>query len=468
MDYNNNYYDNTKDEILFTSYQPGVQIHSGLVHKDELIDDYMKFLSTAKTERLCVKEAVKIAESNGFKKYDNDADLKPGDKVYFTSRDKNFAAFIVGKNKSQTGFQLLGAHIDAPRIDVKQKPLYENTDIAYFDTQYYGGIKKYQWTTTPLAIYGVIYKMDGTRIDVSIGDNPNDPVFCITDLLPHLDRQSMSKKNAEDFIAGEKLDIIVGTLKKPDTEKDPVKARVLEWLEARYNVEEEDLCSAELEIVPAGNARFSGFDKSLIAGYAQDDRVCAYTSLRALVDISVIPDRTCGVVLVDKEEIGSTCASGAKSRWFEDILRCMARPKNETLFANILYNTNMLSSDVTSAFDPLYADAFDKKSSARFGKGIMLSKYNGGRGKSGGADANPEFIAYVRNVLNRGNNDYQFDSMGKVDVGGGGTIASIISALNINVLDAGVPILNMHSPMELAHVNDIYAAYRAYNSFALA
>lgn len=458
---------NTSDEVLFGTNQP-INLHSGIVPKDNFIKDYMNYLFIAKTERLNVAYAVKIAEENGFKKYVYGEELNPGNKVYFVSRDKNFAAFTIGKNQSKTGLQLLGAHIDAPRIDVKQQPLYESGNIAYFDTQYYGGIKKYQWTTTPLAIYGIICKKDGTRIEVSIGDNENDPVFCITDLLPHLDHNAMSKKTAADFISGEKLDIIVGTRKQPDTDKDPVKARVLEWLNLRYNIEEEDLCSAELEIVPAGKARFSGFDMSLVAGYGQDDRVCAYTSLRALTDLCIIPNRTCGVILVDKEEIGSTCATGAKSRWFEDVLRCIINPRNEIEFADVLYKTNMLSSDVTSAFDPLYADAFDKKSSAKLGGGIMLSKYNGGRGKSGGADANPEFIAYVRNIFTRSEDKYQFDSMGKVDVGGGGTIASIISSLNINVLDAGVPILNMHSPMELAHVDDIYAAYKAYNSFVLA
>lgn len=444
-------------------------IQSGVKDKETLLTDYMNFISECKTERMCVNRAIKIAQEHGFKKYNNNEELNPGDKVYFVSRNKNFAAFIVGKNP-KSGFQLLGAHIDAPRIDVKQQPLYEKDEIAYFDTQYYGGIKKYQWTTIPLAIHGVIYKINNNNIEainVHIGDNPNDPVFCISDLLPHLDRNTMTKKNAEDFIPGEKLDIIVGTTKLENCkDKELVSANVLHYLKEYYNINDiEDLCSAELEIVPAGRARESGFDRSLIAAYGQDDRVCAYTSLIALLDVNDIPNRTAGVVLVDKEEIGSTCASGAKSRWFEDVLRCMSKPNNEIEFANILYKSNMLSSDVTSAFDPQFADAFDKKSSSKFGNGIMISKYNGGRGKSGGADANPEFIVYVRNIFKRANIKYQFDSMGKVDAGGGGTIASIISTLNINVLDAGVPILNMHSPLELAHKDDIYNAYKAYNAF---
>lgn len=436
------------------------------MQKEEFIKDYMDFISKAKTERICVNEAVRLAEEKGFVKYKYNISYKPGDKIYFVNKNKNFAAFIIGNKEERYGIQLLGAHIDAPRIDIKQCPLYEKGDIAYFDTQYYGGIKKYQWTTIPLAIYGVVCKMDGSKIEISIGDKEDDPIFCISDLLPHLDRINMSKKTAENIISGEKMDIIIGTSKINESEKkEKIKAYILDLFKSKYNIEEEDFCSAELEIVPAGKARYSCFDKTLVAGYGQDDRVCAYTSLRAVVDFDKIPEKTMGVILVDKEEIGSTCATGAKSRWFEDILRCIINPSDEIIFANALYHTNMLSSDVTSAFDPLYEESFDKKSSAKLGNGIMISKYNGGYGKGGGADANPEFIAYVRNLFNLNNNKYQFDSMGKVDQGGGGTIASIVSSLNINVLDAGVPILNMHSPLELAHIDDIYEAYRAYITF---
>lgn len=436
------------------------------MQKEEFIKDYMDFISKAKTERICVNEAVRLAEEKGFVKYKYNISYKPGDKIYFVNKNKNFAAFIIGNKEERYGIQLLGAHIDAPRIDIKQCPLYEKGDIAYFDTQYYGGIKKYQWTTIPLAIYGVVCKMDGSKIEISIGDKEDDPIFCISDLLPHLDRINMSKKTAENIISGEKMDIIIGTSKINESEKkEKIKAYILDLFKSKYNIEEEDFCSAELEIVPAGKARYSCLDKTLVAGYGQDDRVCAYTSLRAVVDFDKISEKTMGVILVDKEEIGSTCATGAKSRWFEDILRCIINPSDEIIFANALYHTNMLSSDVTSAFDPLYEESFDKKSSAKLGNGIMISKYNGGHGKGGGADANPEFIAYVRNLFNLNNNKYQFDSMGKVDQGGGGTIASIVSSLNINVLDAGVPILNMHSPLELAHIDDIYEAYRAYITF---
>ena len=433
------------------------------IEQTQFIKDYIEFISTAKTERLCVQEAEKIALLNGFLPYDNSKEYKYGDKVYFKNKNKNFAAFVYGLHPDYVN--ILGAHIDAPRIDVKQKPLYESDGIAYFDTQYYGGSKKYQWTTTPLAIHGVICTVDGKTIRVCVGEDPTDPIFCITDLLPHLDRK-LGEKKASDFINGEKLDIIVATteVETEDKDKKKVKEWVLNFLNEKYGIVEEDLVSAELEIVPAGKARFSGFDKSLVAGYGQDDRVCAYTSLMALMS-TVSPNSTVGCVLVDKEEIGSCCATGAKSRWFQDVLRCVTRPRNEIEFATILSRTNMLSSDVTAAYDPLYGDAYDKKSSAKFNGGLMFSKYNGGRGKSGGADANPEFIAYVRKVMQDANVKYQFDSMGKVDVGGGGTIASMVCELNINVLDAGVPILNMHSPLELAHVNDIYNAYLGYMAF---
>ena len=433
------------------------------IEQTQFIKDYIEFISTAKTERLCVEEAEKIALLNGFLPYDNSKEYKYGDKVYFKNKNKNFAAFVYGLHPDYVN--ILGAHIDAPRIDVKQKPLYENDGIAYFDTQYYGGIKKYQWTTTPLAIHGVICTVDGKTIRVCIVEDQNDPIFCITDLLPHLDRK-LGEKKASEFINGEKLDIIVATteVETEDKDKKKVKEWVLNFLNEKYGIVEEDLVSAELEIVPAGKARFSGFDKSLVAGYGQDDRVCAYTSLMALMS-TVSPNSTVGCVLVDKEEIGSCCATGAKSRWFQDVLRCVTRPRNEIEFATILARTNMLSSDVTAAYDPLYSDAYDKKSSAKFNGGLMFSKYNGGRGKSGGADANPEFIAYVRKVMQDAKVKYQFDSMGKVDVGGGGTIASMVCELNINVLDAGVPILNMHSPLELAHVNDIYNAYLGYMAF---
>ena len=447
------------------------------MNKDKKIHvDYMKFISVAKTERLCVTEMEKLLIENGFKQYNNATTFVPGDKVYFKNKNKNIAAFIFGKLSTDNGLNILGAHIDAPRIDIKQQPLYENSDIAYFDTQYYGGIKKYQWTTIPLALHGIVCRSNGTTMNIDIGEDPSEPAFYITDLLPHLDKK-LGEKKASEFINGEKLDIIVATTKaeadndkeeKEDKDNKKVKQWVLDYLKKYYYIEEEDLVSAELELVPAGIARFSGLDKSLIAGYGQDDRSCAYTSLRALLDITEdghIPELTAGCVFVDKEEVGSICSTGAKSRWFQDILRCIIKPKDEIHFAAALAKINMLSSDVTAAFDPLYADAYDKKSSAKLGKGIVFSKYNGGRGKSDGADANPEFIGYVRKIMQDAGITYQFDSMGKVDIGGGGTIASIVSDLNINVLDAGIPVLNMHSPNEITHKDDIDEAYYGYKAF---
>ena len=363
----------------------------------------------------------------------------------------------------------------SPRIDIKQAAITEKDDIAYFDTHYYGGIKKYQWVTTPLALHGIICKKDGANINVNIGENPGDPVFCITDLLPHLDYKRMTGQKAEDFIKGENMDVIAVIAGKTDTDiaddkdKKIAKEKLLKILADKYCIEEDDFYSAELELVPAAHASYCGLDKSLVAGYGQDDRVCAYTSLMALMDYDGIPENTACVVLVDKEEIGSYGASGAKSVWFESCLSKIyyrsfkeadSRPFEPY---DIMANSNMLSSDVTAAYDPLYADAYSKHSSAKLGYGMMLSKYNGSGGKSGSNDATPEYIARLRNLFQ--GELFQFDEMGKVDQGGGGTIASIYCKFNMNVIDAGVPVLNMHSPMELTHVDDIMSAYRCYKKF---
>ena len=436
--------------------------------KTQLNQTYIDFISKCKTERECVNEAVFKARCAGFltlKEIKSKGQIKPGDKVYFVNKDKNFAAFIIGNEYGKSGINLLGAHIDSPRLDIKSNPLYEDTDIAYFDTQYYGGIKKYQWVTRPLAIHGVVCRTDGSRFNVTIGEDDNDPVFCITDLLPHLDRK-LNEKHANDFINGEQLDIIIGTNKLENEEKEAVKKNIIKLLEDKYgNFTEDDFYSAELEVVPAGKARWCGLDKSMIAGYGQDDRVCAYTSLMAVINMNEIPTRTCGVVLIDKEEVGSICATGSESRWLEDVIYSISGTNDRLNFASILYDTNMLSSDVTAAYDPQFADVSNKDMSAKLGGGFMLSKYNGGRGKCGGADANPEYIAYIRNILNNANVKYQFDTMGKVDIGGGGTIASIVCRMNINVLDAGVPVLNMHSPMEIVHCDDVYNTYLGYCAF---
>lgn len=435
------------------------------------INEYIQFLSENKTERECVEYAEKELRNHGFKLRNEITNWCPGVKVYYKNKEKNIAAFVVGN--SYEGMNLLGAHIDSPRLDVKTNPLYEDTGIGYFDLQYYGGIKKYQWTTRPLAIHGIVCKTDGSKVFVKLGDVGSGYTFCITDLLPHLDRTQADRK-ASETIKGEKLDLLLGSIKletetKPDAdEKDLVKKNILKILNDQYGIEEEDFLSAELEVVPADGASFVGLDKSMVGGYGQDDRVCAWTSLKALIDVAdsgEVPARTCGCVLVDKEEVGSICATGSESRWLEDVMYNVSGCLDQYEFGNYLSNTNMLSSDVSAAYDPLYGDVANKEQTCKLGGGFMLSKYNGGRGKSGGADANPEFIAGVRNVLNESDVKYQFDTMGKVDVGGGGTIASIVCRLNINVMDAGVPVLNMHSPFEITHKDDVENAYKGYMAF---
>ena len=433
------------------------------------IKNYIDFISQNKTERECVAFAECELRNHGFKSRKEFSNLSIGDKVYFKNKDKNIAAFIIGKQGIRAkGLNLLGAHIDSPRLDVKTQPLYEDTGMGYFDLQYYGGIKKYQWTARPLAIHGVVCKLDGTKIPVKLGDTGSGYTFCITDLLPHLDKTQADRK-ASETIKGEKLDLLLGTIKIDDKEeKDPVKANILKILKDQYNIEEDDFLSAEFEVVPAGAASFVGLDKSMVGGYGQDDRVCAWTSLMALIDVAdenEVPERTCGCVLVDKEEVGSICATGSESRWLEDVLADVTAQPDHVEFGHILANTNMLSSDVSAAYDPLYGEVSNKEMTCKLGGGFMLSKYNGGRGKGGGADANPEFIAAIRKTLNDAGIKYQFDTMGKVDVGGGGTIASIVCRLNINVMDAGVPVLNMHSPMEITHVDDITNTYEGYKAF---
>lgn len=435
-----------------------------------MTNEYIEALSQNKTEREWVDFAERKAVAAGFKPFEANRKYKPGDKVYFINRHKNFAAFIVGKNPE---YNILGAHIDSPRIDIKQAALTDKDDVAYFDTHYYGGIKKYQWVTIPLALHGVVCKPNGTTININIGDNPGDPVFCITDLLPHLDYKRMSSKKAEDFVNGENMDVIAAVASKCDKEvydkeKCAVKEKLLSILKDKYDIDEDDFYSSEFELVPAGKASYCGLDMSLVAGYGQDDRVCAFTSLKAILETTDIPDNTACTVLVDKEEIGSYSATGAESVWFETCLKKMynQREDRNTIdmdFFDVMSKSNMLSSDVTAAFDPLYADAYSKHTSAKLGYGMMLSKYNGSHGKSGSNDAMPEYIAKLRNLFK--NELYQFDEMGKVDMGGGGTIASIYCRFNMNVIDAGVPVLNMHSPMELTHVDDILSAFRCYKKF---
>lgn len=428
-------------------------------------EDYKDFISRCKTERLCTKEAVKVLEANGFKELSSFKKLKAGDKVYKTNKDKNVVAFIIGSKDVVSGLRILGAHIDSPRIDLKQNPLYESKGFALLDTHYYGGIKKYQWVTIPLAMYGVVCKKDGSVVDISIGDNENDPILGISDLLIHLAADQMQKK-ASVVIEGENLDVTCGSIPTKD-EKNAVKKNILNILKEKYDITEEDFLSAELEIVPAGPARDYGLDRSMIAGYGHDDRSCAYTSLRALVDIKN-PKYTSCALLVDKEEIGSVGATGAQSYFFENVVLEILDKAAEATILNLrktLENSIMLSSDVSAGVDPLFSEAFEDKNACFLGKGIVFNKYTGARGKSGSNDSMPEYFAWIRNILDNDSVFYQTAELGRVDQGGGGTIAYIFGNTNMNVIDAGIAVLNMHAPMEIVSKADVYEAYKAYKTF---
>lgn len=437
---------------------------------EEVSAAYRKFLDKGKTERECVKEIVKLAQKAGYKDIEKiiskDKKLKAGDKVYAVNMKKSVALFQIGKTPMEQGMNILGAHIDSPRLDVKQNPLYEDTDFAYMDTHYYGGIKKYQWVALPLAIHGVIVKKDGSTAEVVIGEDENDPVLCITDLLIHLSGEQIEKKAAK-VIEGEQLDILVGSRPLAGTEKESVKANILKLLEDKYQITEEDFLSAELEIVPAGKAKNSGIDSSMIMAYGQDDRVCAYTSLAAMLEVED-PERTTCCLLVDKEEIGSVGATGMQSRFFENVTsEVMERTGkySELLLRRCLANSCMLSSDVSAAFDPLFAGSFEKKNAAYFGRGMVFNKFTGARGKSGSNDANAEYFAKIRRVMDDAGVAFQTAELGKVDQGGGGTIAYILALYGMEVIDCGVAVLNMHAPWELTSKADIYETKKGYEAF---
>lgn len=437
---------------------------------EEVSAAYRKFLDKGKTERECVKEIVKLAQKAGYKDIEKiiskDKKLKAGDKVYAVNMKKSVALFQIGKTPMEQGMNILGAHIDSPRLDVKQNPLYEDTDFAYMDTHYYGGIKKYQWVALPLAIHGVIVKKDGSTAEVVIGEDENDPVLCITDLLIHLSGEQLEKKAAK-VIEGEQLDILVGSRPLAGTEKESVKANILKLLEDKYQITEEDFLSAELEIVPAGKAKNSGIDSSMIMAYGQDDRVCAYTSLAAMLEVED-PERTTCCLLVDKEEIGSVGATGMQSRFFENVTaEVMERTGkySELLLRRCLANSCMLSSDVSAAFDPLFAGSFEKKNAAYFGRGMVFNKFTGARGKSGSNDANAEYFAKIRRVMDDAGVAFQTAELGKVDQGGGGTIAYILALYGMEVIDCGVAVLNMHAPWELTSKADIYETKKGYEAF---
>lgn len=431
--------------------------------------DYMNFLDGAKTERMATKQAVRLAKEKGFRPLEECKELHPGDKVYTTNKNKNFLAAIIGEKSLEEGMRILGAHIDSPRLDIKQNPLYEKGGFAFFETHYYGGIKKYQYVTIPLALHGIVYKKDGTSFEVSIGEDPSDPVLGITDLLIHLSADQMSKK-ASEVIEGEKLDITIGNIPLEKDENGKVKDYILHLLKEKYGMEEEDFLSSELHAVPAGKARDYGLDRSMIAGYGHDDKVCAYTSLRAVLD-SKKEEYTSVVVLVDKEEVGSIGATGAQSLWFEDVvMEMLAKEGKDSYLAlrHAMSASKMLSSDVSGAVDPLYSGANEPNNSCYFSKGVVFNKYTGARGKSGCNDAMPEFLSFVRNAMDKNNIHYQTSEIGKVDQGGGGTIAYILGNYNMYVLDAGVPVLSMHSPMEIVSKADVFEAYLAYKVFLAA
>ena len=437
---------------------------------ESLCKDYREFLDNGKTERECVKEIVRQAEDHGYrdlkKIIKNKESLAAGDKVYAVWMNKTVAMFNIGKKKLEKGMNILGAHIDSPRMDVKQNPLYEKGGFAYLDTHYYGGIKKYQWVTLPLAIHGVVAKTNGDVMTVNIGEDKNDPVFCVTDLLIHLSQEQL-KKRADSVIEGEQLDILFASRPLEGKEKEAVKEAVLALLEKKYNMKEEDFLSAELEIVPAGKARNCGIDESMIMAYGQDDRVCAYTSLVAMLEADD-PEKTTCCLLTDKEEIGSVGATGMHSRFFENTVAeilALTGDYNDLRLRRTLQNSYMLSSDVSAAFDPNYPSVMEKKNCAYFGKGLVLNKYTGARGKSGSNDANPEYIAQLRKIFDEAKVAFQTAELGKVDEGGGGTIAYIPAAYSMNVIDCGVAVLSMHAPWEITSKSDIYEVEKGYEAF---
>lgn len=437
---------------------------------EKLNKEYRAFLDAGKTERECVIQAVKMAKKAGYRDLEDvlqaGEGLQAGDKVYSVNMKKSIALFQIGREPLERGMAILGAHIDSPRLDIKQNPLYEDTELAYLDTHYYGGIKKYQWVTLPLAIHGVIVKKDGSIVDVCIGESDKDPVFCVTDLLIHLAGERMERK-ANKVIEGEALDILVGSHPLKGEEKDAVSKNVLSILKEKYDMEEEDFLSAELEIVPAGAARESGLDASMIMAYGQDDRVCAFTSLAAMLEVQDTAYTTC-CLLVDKEEIGSVGATGMRSQVFEntvaEVLSC-AGQYTDLALRRCLANSKMLSSDVSAAFDPTYASAYEKKNAAYFGRGMVFNKFTGSRGKSGSNDANAEFMAQIRGILKDAKVAYQTAELGKVDIGGGGTIAYIMALYGMDVIDCGVAVLNMHAPWEITSKADVYETKKGYVEF---
>lgn len=437
---------------------------------NDLAYGYRSFLDKGKTERECIVQAVAAAQEKGYKNLTDlvkeGTALKAGDKVYYVHMDKSIALFNIGRQDIEEGLNILGAHIDSPRIDVKQNPQYEDSNLLFWDTHYYGGIKKYQWVAMPLAIHGVVVKKDGSKVTIAIGEKDTDPVFCITDLLPHLGQEQM-QKNAAKVIEGENLDLLIGSQPVKGELKEGVTKFINRIFEEDYGFAEEDLMSAELEIVPAGKAREMGFDRSMIMAYGQDDRVCAYTSLVAMLEVDKV-DRTTCCLLVDKEEIGSMGATGMQSKFFEnalaEVLALLGKGSNLAV-RRTLENSRMLSSDVSAGYDPLYASAFEKKNASFLGMGVVFNKFTGSRGKSGSNDANAEYMGFIRRIMDDHKVTFQTAELGKVDLGGGGTIAYIMALYGMNVIDCGVAVLSMHAPWEVTSKADIYEAKKCYIAF---
>nr|WP_300884718.1 aminopeptidase [uncultured Schaedlerella sp.] len=450
-----------KEKNLWLTYEAGE-----LDSLEKVCEDYRAFLDAGKTERECVTEIIRQAKEKGYRNLYTAEQLRPGDRVYAAWMEKSIALFQIGTEPLENGMNILGAHIDSPRLDLKQNPLYEESGFAYFDTHYYGGIKKYQWVTVPLAIHGVVVRKDGTRETISIGEQDTDPVFVVTDLLVHLSSKQMEKK-ASVVVEGENLDILIGSRPLAGEEKDAAAAQILKLIRETYHIEKEDLMSAELEVVPAGRARECGLDRSMIMAYGQDDRICAYTSLAAMLDTEQV-ERTACCILVDKEEIGSVGATGMHSRFFENAVAELYEKLegfSELKLRRALAHSTMISSDVSAAYDPMYTDVYEKRSSSFFGRGPVFTKHTGSRGKSGSNDANAEYIAKLRRVFDDNHVGFQMAEMGKIDAGGGGTIAYILAAYGMEVIDGGVAVLCMHAPWEISSKADVYEAYKGYRAF---
>ena len=428
---------------------------------------YMDFMNKSKTEREIIQSSKKIAEANGFRDIKEFDKLKAGDKVYYINREKSMYLAVIGEENIENGINIIGAHADSPRLDLKPNPLYEDGGFAYFKTHYYGGIKKYQWTTIPLSLHGVIVKKDGEKITINIGEDENDPIFTITDLLPHLAQEQMERK-LKDGVSGEDLNLLIGSIPYSSEGAEQVKLNILNILNQKYGITEVDFLSSELEIVPAMKCRSLGFDSSMVAGYGQDDKICVYTELTALVDMQKTPTRTAVCIISDKEEIGSMGNTGMESHVFDTFVSELLNKlgvNRPNLLDKVFCNSKMLSADVDAGVDPIYASVSEKYNASYLGRGIGLNKYTGARGKSGASDANAEFVAEIRNIFESNDIRYQIGELGKVDIGGGGTIAYILANKGIDVIDCGVPVLSMHAPYEVTSKFDLYEAYRGYRAF---